>query len=156
MHRRHWSGHYNGQANRGGYAYEAGAPGPGPNFHRLQKSAHDRKLFGVCAGLARYFGWDVAAVRLVWALSTLFMFPFPAIAYLGLSIVLPREIPETIIRQPDDERFWRTFSMKPKETFAELKHRFRALDARIGEMERAVTSDEFSLNQAFRDLEQGR
>jgi phage shock protein C len=58
-------------------------------------------------------------------------------------------------RSPEEERFWRTFSVRPRTTFSELKHRFRALDARIAEMEHAVTSSEYGLRKQFRDLERG-
>ena len=37
---------------------------------RLYKS-NDKKISGVCAGLAEYFGIDPTIVRLVWALFTL-------------------------------------------------------------------------------------
>jgi phage shock protein PspC (stress-responsive transcriptional regulator) len=37
---------------------------------RLYKS-YDKKISGVCAGLAEYFGIDPTIVRLVWALFTL-------------------------------------------------------------------------------------
>ena len=29
---------------------------------------------GVCAGMADYFGWDVALVRIAWVLATIFFF----------------------------------------------------------------------------------
>lgn len=33
--------------------------------------SNDRKLFGVCGGIAEYFGWDPNVVRLLWAVFTL-------------------------------------------------------------------------------------
>ncbi len=29
---------------------------------------------GVCAGMANYFGWDVALVRIAWVVATIFFF----------------------------------------------------------------------------------
>lgn len=36
---------------------------------RLYKSLTDRKISGVCGGLAKYFGVDSTLIRLVWILS---------------------------------------------------------------------------------------
>jgi phage shock protein C len=38
---------------------------------RLYRSRNDRKLAGVCAGIAEYFGWDPTLVRVAWVLLTL-------------------------------------------------------------------------------------
>lgn len=40
-------------------------------MRKLVKS-QDRKLCGVCGGIAEYFGIDSTIVRLVWALAALF------------------------------------------------------------------------------------
>ena len=37
---------------------------------RLFKSFRDKKICGVCGGLAEYFGLDATLVRLGWALLT--------------------------------------------------------------------------------------
>lgn len=141
---------------RDGYAYHAGDPGPGPNFHRLKRDVRRGKIAGVCAGLADYFGWNLKWLRVGWILATVFFFPMPIIAY-GVAAVLMRrsdgEPPPW--RSTEDERFWRAFSVRPRATFSELKHRFRALDARIADMEHAVTSSEYGLRKQFRDLERG-
>lgn len=39
---------------------------------RLRKS-RDKKLAGVCGGLADYFGIDPTVVRLLWILGTIFL-----------------------------------------------------------------------------------
>ncbi|MBF1709501.1 MAG: PspC domain-containing protein, partial [Streptococcus sp.] len=38
---------------------------------RLTRKVNEKKIAGVCAGVADYFGLDVAMVRLGWALSFL-------------------------------------------------------------------------------------
>jgi phage shock protein C len=38
---------------------------------RLHRSSTDRKLAGVCGGIAQYLGWDPTLVRLLWILLTL-------------------------------------------------------------------------------------
>lgn len=56
---------------------------------RLYRSRYDRKLRGVCAGLADYFGLDVSLVRLMFVLATIFTVGHAALAYIILAIVLP-------------------------------------------------------------------
>lgn len=38
---------------------------------RLQRTRDDRRLAGVCGGIAEYFGWDSTLVRIAWILLTL-------------------------------------------------------------------------------------
>lgn len=152
-HHHHWR-------DRDSYAYRAGQPGPGPNFHHFRRNMHRGKVAGVCAGIADYFGWSLKWVRICTVLLTLFFFPVPAIIYLATAVMVktddqPRSAESARFHDPETERFWRTFNTRPKATFSELKHRFRALDTRISDLEYAVTSDEYGLRKAFRDLERG-
>ena len=39
--------------------------------HRLTRSTTDRKLAGVCGGLAEYFNVDATLVRVIWAILTI-------------------------------------------------------------------------------------
>lgn len=39
--------------------------------HRLTRSRRDRKLAGVCAGIAEFLGWDPTLVRLLWIVLTM-------------------------------------------------------------------------------------
>jgi phage shock protein C len=143
-------------SRRDGYAYHAGDPGPGPNRHRLRRDMRRGKIAGVCAGLSNYFGWRVKWVRIVWILGTVFFFPMPAIAYVVLAVVMKRsDDTRPAFDTPEEERFWRTYTVKPKATFAELRHRFRAIETRVERMEYAVTSNDWGLRKQFRDLERG-
>lgn len=57
---------------------------------QLQRPAQGRILAGVCAALARRFGWNVTVVRLLSVLSILLPGP-QVIAYLVCWIVIPAE-----------------------------------------------------------------
>lgn len=141
---------------RSGYAYHAGEAGPGPNLHRLRRNMRRGRIAGVCAGLADYFGWRVRFVRLAAILATVFFFPLPIFAYVAAAVLMKRpEAAAPAYQSTEEERFWRTYSVKPKTTYAELRHRFRALESRVEQMEYAVTSDEYGLRKEFRDLERG-
>lgn len=57
---------------------------------KLYKST-DKKIDGVCAGIAEYFEIDPTVVRVAYALITLFTAVFGGIAvYIILAIVMPR------------------------------------------------------------------
>ena len=57
---------------------------------RLYKSTSDRKLAGVCAGIAEYFNIDPTLIRLGWAVGTLFA-GVGIIAYIIAAIVVPNK-----------------------------------------------------------------
>lgn len=57
---------------------------------KLYKSITDRKLCGVCAGIANYLNIDPTVVRLLWALIT-FLGGAGMIAYIVCALVIPDE-----------------------------------------------------------------
>lgn len=57
---------------------------------KLYKSQTDRKIFGVCGGLAEYFGIDPTIIRLIWALLV-FCAGTGLLAYIIAALVLPNE-----------------------------------------------------------------
>jgi phage shock protein C len=62
------------------------------NHHKhLTLSQHDKKLMGVCGGIAEYMGWDATAVRVVTALLLIPLHFTLVIAYAVLGAVLPKE-----------------------------------------------------------------
>ena len=57
---------------------------------RLYKDHSDKKLCGVCSGIAKYFGIDPTLVRLLWALLVVFA-GSGVLAYIICAIVMPNE-----------------------------------------------------------------
>lgn len=72
-----------------------GTPAPAPlsavRIRRLRRSRFERKLFGVCGGLAEYFNIDPTIVRLLFVVSALASFGLTAALYVVLAIVVPGE-----------------------------------------------------------------
>ena len=62
---------------------------------RLYKSRTDKKIDGVCGGIATYFGIDPTAVRLLWVVLSCFG-GSGLLAYIIAMIIIPEE-PEDII-----------------------------------------------------------
>lgn len=59
---------------------------------RLYRSATDKMLAGVCAGIAKYFNIDVTIVRLIWALVSLVSASVPGLLiYIVCAIIIPEE-----------------------------------------------------------------
>jgi phage shock protein C len=52
---------------------------------------YDKKIAGVCAGFARYFGVDVTLVRVLWLVLVFWPIPIGLIAYVVAWIVMPRD-----------------------------------------------------------------
>jgi phage shock protein PspC (stress-responsive transcriptional regulator) len=63
---------------------------------RLMRSSTDKKLGGVCAGLAEYFDMDVTLVRVLWLLVVL-CGGTGILLYIILWIVLPLAPPQVAI-----------------------------------------------------------
>ena len=57
---------------------------------KLYKSTRDRKLSGVCGGLAEYLNMDVSLVRLLWVLFVI-CGGSGIIAYILAAIIIPEE-----------------------------------------------------------------
>ena len=55
---------------------------------RLYKSRKDKKLCGVCGGLAEYFGIDPTIIRFIWAALVVF-FGTGAVVYILAAFILP-------------------------------------------------------------------
>jgi phage shock protein C len=61
------------------------------NMKRLYRSRSDRMISGLSSGLGIYIGLDPTVVRLIFAISTVFLFPFPIIVYGVMMLIVPEE-----------------------------------------------------------------
>lgn len=58
---------------------------------RLYKSSIDKKVCGVCGGIANYFDVDPTVIRLIWVIFTL-VGGSGLIAYIIAAIIMPDEM----------------------------------------------------------------
>ncbi len=59
-------------------------------YERKLIRSNDQVIAGVCAGIAEYFGWDIALVRILYLILSIFSVAFPGIiVYIILWIVMP-------------------------------------------------------------------
>jgi phage shock protein C len=57
---------------------------------RLYKNDYDKKISGVCSGVAEYFGLDPTLVRIAWVIFGL-MAGVGFWAYLACAIIMPKK-----------------------------------------------------------------
>ena len=71
---------------------EATDPAPAPEGRRLTRSVADKRIAGVCGGLAEYFGVDSTAVRLLWAILSILCGAVigGVLAYIVAWLIIPR------------------------------------------------------------------
>ena len=62
---------------------------------KLYRSVSDKKLAGVCGGIAEYFGLDSTLVRVGWAVVSLFA-GAGVLAYIVCALIIPEE-PSNVI-----------------------------------------------------------
>ena len=62
---------------------------------KLYRSLTDRKIAGVCAGVAKYLNIDPTVVRILWAVLSLFAF-VGVVAYILCAFIIPEE-PSNIV-----------------------------------------------------------
>jgi len=100
---------------------------------------------GVCAGIAQRLGVNIGWVRLVFVLFGLVLHGIPAVLlYAALAMVMkPAPVMGQVYVAPE---------VVSNGNLAALKRRFAALDARLNNLEAAVTSEDVSLRRKFRDI----
>ena len=62
----------------------------------LQRSRENRKIAGVCGGIAERLGWDPTVVRVLYIIVSICSAAFPGIlVYIILWLVMPKSPPRT-------------------------------------------------------------
>jgi len=58
----------------------------------LKRSMQGRMVAGVCSGIAKFLGWDVTIVRVLYVIISVASVAFPGIlVYLALWVLMPRD-----------------------------------------------------------------
>ena len=73
---------------------------------RLYRSKTDKKLCGVCAGVADYFGIDPTIVRVIWALLA-FFYGTSILLYVIMALVVPEQPAGDVdseVREPSEKK----------------------------------------------------
>jgi phage shock protein C len=115
-----------------------------------------KKVAGVCAGLAEYFGWDVTMVRVGAVASMLVAGPFVPIGYAVASWIAPTRSDaveqEMKLQDRDEKEFWRKVRNNPRATARSVKLRFRDIERRLAHTEAYLTSPDKRLAREIEQL----
>jgi phage shock protein C len=122
-------------------------------INKLYRNPRRGVIFGVCAGIAEYFGFDVTVTRVIVAFGALFAFPMICGAYIVLAFLLPCKNYTGTERDTVDP-VERQVRSSPHDTLASVRYRFRDLDARLQRLEKYVTSSRYRLDREFQKLEE--
>jgi phage shock protein C len=135
-------------------------PPEGPNYYSGQPASQTRfyrdkrngKLFGVCAGIADYTGFDVSLVRVCFLAAMLMsgggILPFYFIA----AMVTPTK-PAAFERADSEERqFWQGVRASPARAARDIRSRMKDIDRRLADIESYVTTENRSLAREIEQL----
>ena len=127
---------------------------------RLMRDIERRKIAGVCAGLARYWGAETWVVRAATVVAGLFFFQVVLIAYILAWILLPRSDESrrrASARRPDVSSH---DSVAPefgghyagRKSVRTLREAYAEIDRRIRKLEEVVTDPGFHARREFGKL----
>ena len=134
------------------------------NRKRLYKSKKHSVISGVCYGVATHFGLNVLAVRV---LTVVLLFANPLVTagiYFLMAWMLPddpgyeahgAEVDITLKVETSTASAASDYTAPIRSRHKEVVRRFEALNRRLAEMERTVTSREFQMDRELRRSRNG-
>ncbi|WP_174280475.1 PspC domain-containing protein [Sphingomonas bacterium] len=104
----------------------------------------NKRVCGVCAGIADYTGVDVTWVRIA---AVLLLITTHAAALTAYFVVAwkAQDRPDGLYDTPADAKFWQGVRANPKRSTAEVRSTFRDLDRRLADLEVLYTSRDTQL-----------
>ncbi|TMP04169.1 envelope stress response membrane protein PspC [Pseudoalteromonas sp. S3178] len=119
------------------------------------------KIAGVCAGLSDYFNMELWLVRIIFVSAVLLTGgPLFVVAYIAAWFILDIKDPTTThtnsSTKTDDPlevkfKVWQK-GEPPRRALQDLKERLGRVDSRLQDMERHVTSSEFTVSREINKL----
>jgi phage shock protein C len=74
---------------------------------KLYRAYDDRRIAGVCGGLAKHLGWGSTRLRIVWVLATIFTAFTGVLVYLVLWFLMPKEPLPALTFEPPPLQPWK-------------------------------------------------
>jgi phage shock protein C len=119
---------------------------------RFYRDKRNGKLFGVCAGIADYTGFDVNLVRVCFLAAVVMsggsVLPFYFIA----AMVTPTKPRELELVDREERQFWQGVRASPTRTARDIRSRLRDIDRRLADIESYVTTENRSLAREIEQL----
>lgn len=120
-----------------------------PRSAKLYRDADNGKVFGVCAGIASYYGMETWVVRCIAVTGLIFLTGVVFVAYLVAALILDKNPGEDIAqvreRSAGDQR--RRQHLHPAERLRDARANLEELELRLRRMETHVTSGRYELQR---------
>jgi phage shock protein C len=119
---------------------------------RFYRDKRHGKLFGVCAGIADYTGFDVAIVRVCF-LAAMFMSGGGILPFYFIAAMVTPTKPLVLERVDREEKqFWQGVRASPGRAARDIRSRFKDIDRRLADIESYVTTENRSLAREIEAL----
>ena len=122
--------------------YLAQQPASRTRFYRDKANG---KVFGVCAGIADYTGFDVSLVRVCF-LAAMFMSGGGVVPFYFIAAMVTPTKPRSLERVDREEtQFWQGVRASPARAARDIRSRLKDIDRRLADIESYVTTENRSL-----------
>jgi phage shock protein C len=129
--------------------YYSAQPASRTRFYRDKRNG---KLFGVCAGIADYTGFDVSLVRVCF-LAAMFMSGGGIVPFYFIAAMVTPTKPRSLERVDREEtQFWQGVRASPARAAREISSRLKDVDRRLADIESYVTTENRSLAREIEAL----
>jgi phage shock protein C len=119
---------------------------------RFYRDKRNGKLFGICAGIADYTGFDVNLVRVCF-LAAIFMSGGSVLPFYFIAAMVTPTTPRELLRSDSEEQqFWQGVRASPTRAARDIRGRFKDIDRRLADIESYVTTENRSLAREIEAL----
>ena len=119
---------------------------------RFYLDKRNKRLMGVCSGIADYFGWDATWVRVAAVALTVMGVGFLPLVYIAAGFIGDPKPSMLYNDGPDEQRFWKNVRVAPQRTVRDVNASFRESDRRLRDLEAYVTSSNSRLANEIEQL----
>jgi phage shock protein C len=118
---------------------------------RFYRDKRNGKLFGVCAGIADYTGFDVSLVRVCF-LAAVFMSGGSVLPFYFIAAMVTPTKPRELELRGEEQQFWQGVRASPARAARDIRSRFKDIDRRLADIESYVTTENRSLAREIEQL----
>ena len=119
---------------------------------RFYRDKRNGKLFGICAGIADYTGFDVSLVR-VGFLAAMFMSGGGILPFYFIAALVTPTKPVSLERvDREEQQFWQGVRASPARAARDISSRMKDIDRRLADIESYVTTENRTLAQEIEQL----
>ena len=119
---------------------------------RFYRDKRNGKVFGICAGIADYTGFDVAIVRVAF-LAAMFMSGGGVLPFYFIAAMVTPTKPVSLERVDREEKqFWQGVRASPTRAARDIRSRMKDIDRRLADIESYVTTENRSLAREIEQL----